>query len=263
MVRPTTSLCEARFSVSRRRGRRGYRKIAIGTKIGARFSLALALLRVISTGSHPSTMKPSETEGLVGQSNPVRFVLNDIARLLKNAEIGQDALVNIVLGTILALIVLILAGILITRNITKPHNEISGTSEEIVSGERNVLMSAIDRADEIGALVQTFSRMSQSLASEIVAATTQIASGAGVKQSKESVESIRILAASVAEAAQEAAQIAASAQQQLVGIDQVAFAIKNHRRASMQNVASTKKPERAVRDLHELGKRLKQLTDHC
>jgi methyl-accepting chemotaxis protein len=82
---------------------------------------------------------------------------------------------------------------------------------------------------------------------------------AGVKQSAEAGESIRVLAESIVEAAQAATQIAASSQQQLVGMDQVALAMENIKQASAQNVAGTKQAETAAQGLHELGQKLKQL----
>ena len=85
---------------------------------------------------------------------------------------------------------------------------------------------------------------------------------AGVKQSKETDESIRLLMESIAEAAQAATQIAASSQQQMVGTDQVASAMENIRLASTQNVASTKQAETSAQNLHDLGLRLKQLIEH-
>ena len=84
---------------------------------------------------------------------------------------------------------------------------------------------------------------------------------AGVKQSAEANESIRQLADSVGEAAQAATQIAASSQQQMVGMDQVAMAMENIKQASVQNVAGTKQAESAAQNLHDLGQRLKQLAD--
>ncbi|MDP1683002.1 MAG: methyl-accepting chemotaxis protein [Burkholderiales bacterium] len=82
---------------------------------------------------------------------------------------------------------------------------------------------------------------------------------AGVKQTGETGESIRLLAESIHEAAQAATQIAASSQQQMVGMDQVAQAMENIKQASVQNVAGTKQAEVAAQGLHELGVRLKQL----
>jgi methyl-accepting chemotaxis protein len=84
---------------------------------------------------------------------------------------------------------------------------------------------------------------------------------AGVKQSSETGDSIRVLAESIGEAAQAATQIAASAQQQLVGMDQVALAMENIKQASAQNVASTKQAETAAQNLHHLGQKLKQLVE--
>jgi methyl-accepting chemotaxis protein len=82
---------------------------------------------------------------------------------------------------------------------------------------------------------------------------------AGVTQSTGAGEAIRTLADSIAEATQAATQIAASSQQQLVGMDQVALAMENIKQASAQNVASTRQAEAAAQNLHELGQKLKQL----
>jgi len=96
-----------------------------------------------------------------------------------------------------------------------------------------------------------------------VMATEQVnkAVEAGVKQSTEAGESIRLLAESVAEAAQAAIQIAASSQQQMVGMDQVAAAMENIKQATVQNVSGTRQAEVAAQNLHELGQKLKQLTE--
>ena len=84
---------------------------------------------------------------------------------------------------------------------------------------------------------------------------------AGVKQSTDAGESIRLLAESITEAAQAATQIAASSQQQMAGMDQVALAMQSIKQASVQNVAGTKQAEAAAQGLHELGQRLKQLVE--
>jgi methyl-accepting chemotaxis protein len=84
---------------------------------------------------------------------------------------------------------------------------------------------------------------------------------AGVKQSTEAGESIRLLADGIIESARTAMQIAASSQQQLIGTDQVAIAMENIREASLQNVAGTKQAEAAAQSLHELGQRLKRLVE--
>ncbi|MGC2423548.1 MAG: methyl-accepting chemotaxis protein [Nitrospirota bacterium] len=83
----------------------------------------------------------------------------------------------------------------------------------------------------------------------------------GVRQSAQAGESIKALESSIAEAAQAGMQIAASSQQQLVGMEQVITAMNNIKLASEQNVAGTRQTETAARGLHELGQKLKQLVD--
>jgi methyl-accepting chemotaxis protein len=84
---------------------------------------------------------------------------------------------------------------------------------------------------------------------------------AGTRQSELAGGAIQALAGSVNEAAQAAVQIAASSQQQLVGVDQVAGAMESIKQASSQNVAGAKQLETAARNLSELGQRLKQMVD--
>ncbi len=81
---------------------------------------------------------------------------------------------------------------------------------------------------------------------------------AGVQQAGQASESIQALSNSVNEASQAATQIAASSQQQLVGVDQVASAMENIKQASVQNVASAKQLEAAAHNLNDLGHKLKQ-----
>jgi methyl-accepting chemotaxis protein len=83
----------------------------------------------------------------------------------------------------------------------------------------------------------------------------------GERQTGAAGESIHALAGSVGEAAQAATQIAASSQQQLVGVDQVARAMENIKLASTQNVASAKQLEVSARNLNELGHRLKEMIE--
>jgi methyl-accepting chemotaxis protein len=84
----------------------------------------------------------------------------------------------------------------------------------------------------------------------------------GNRQAEVAGESIQALAGIVSEAAQAATQIAASSQQQLVGMDQVAGAMENIKQASTQNVASARQLENAARNLGELGNRLKALVEN-
>jgi methyl-accepting chemotaxis protein len=82
---------------------------------------------------------------------------------------------------------------------------------------------------------------------------------AGVAQSVEAGGSIRLLAKSMAEAAQAVAQIAASSQQQALGMDQVVVAVESIKEASNQNVTSMNQVEKGMEHLLELGQRLQQI----
>ncbi len=82
---------------------------------------------------------------------------------------------------------------------------------------------------------------------------------AGARDAEVAGGAIRALSNNVSEAAQAALQIAASSQQQLVGVDQVAGAMENIKEASAQNVISATQLEATARSLNELGHRLKQM----
>jgi methyl-accepting chemotaxis protein len=81
----------------------------------------------------------------------------------------------------------------------------------------------------------------------------------GVKLSTQAGESIDILAESVTEVTNAGIQIAASSQQQLIGMDQVVSAMENIRESSLQTASSTKQTEKAAHDLHNLGQRLQEI----
>jgi PAS domain S-box-containing protein len=83
----------------------------------------------------------------------------------------------------------------------------------------------------------------------------------GVRLSSEVGETIRVLTQSIEEATRAATQIAVSAQQQLVGMDQTVVAIKGISQASLQNVTSAGLAETAAQNLHMLGQKLKQLVE--
>jgi len=121
--------------------------------------------------------------------------------------------------------------------------------------------SLAEQSKQATAQVRTILGDIQKATSTAVLATEQGSKAvqAGVKQTGETGEAIRLLADSVAEAAQAATQIAASSQQQMVGMDQVALAMENIKQASVQNVSGTKQAEVAAQSLHELGQKLQQL----
>jgi methyl-accepting chemotaxis protein len=81
----------------------------------------------------------------------------------------------------------------------------------------------------------------------------------GVRLSTQAGEAIDVLAQSVTESTNAAIQIAASSQQQLIGMDQVVSAMENIREAALQMASSTKQTEKSAHDLHNLGSRLQEI----
>ena len=81
----------------------------------------------------------------------------------------------------------------------------------------------------------------------------------GLKLSTTAGEAIDVLSESITEAAQATIQIAASSQQQLVGMDQIVTAMESIKEASVQTAASTKQSETSVTELHKLGEKLQEL----
>jgi methyl-accepting chemotaxis protein len=84
---------------------------------------------------------------------------------------------------------------------------------------------------------------------------------AGVKQSAQAGEAIRILAESSNEAIQASTQIVASSQQQVVGMDQIGVAMQKINQAGTETAVSMVQSEKAAKNLHELGQKLKDLVE--
>jgi methyl-accepting chemotaxis protein len=84
---------------------------------------------------------------------------------------------------------------------------------------------------------------------------------AGVRQSAQAGEAIRVLAEGIGEAAQASTQIAASSQQQVVGMDQIGTAMENINQAGAETAASMRQMETAATNMHELGEKLKGLVE--
>ena len=81
----------------------------------------------------------------------------------------------------------------------------------------------------------------------------------GYERARSSGEAIRSLSDSIEQSSEMALQIAATSQQQLIGMDQVASAMENIRQASQDNVGGTRQVDLAARNLHQLGLKLKGL----
>jgi methyl-accepting chemotaxis protein len=83
----------------------------------------------------------------------------------------------------------------------------------------------------------------------------------GIKQTAKTGESIDQLYESIKDGSQAAIQIAASSQQQLAGMDQVAMAMESIKQASNQNVESMDQLKGSAENLQELGQKLKAMVE--
>lgn len=120
------------------------------------------------------------------------------------------------------------------------------------------MKSLAEQSRQATAQVRTILGETQKATSSAVMATEQgsRAVALGVKQTQEAGETIRLLSDSIGDAARAATQIAASSQQQMVGMDQVAQAMDSIKLASQQNVGSTRQAELAAHNLSESGQKM-------
>ncbi|MFZ2411497.1 MAG: methyl-accepting chemotaxis protein [Candidatus Methanoperedens sp.] len=135
-----------------------------------------------------------------------------------------------------------------------------GKGFAVVAGE---IKSLAEQSKQATAQVRSILTDIQKATSAAVMATEQASKAvdAGVKQAAVAGEAIGNLAGTVMEASQAATQVAASSQQQLVGIDQISKAMENIKQATQQNVAGAKQAEKAAQDLNELGLKLKAMVE--
>ena len=125
------------------------------------------------------------------------------------------------------------------------------------------IRSLAEQSKQATTQVQLILNNIQKATSAAVMATEQgtKAVEAGVKQSSEAGHSIQSLTQNITDTAQAMTQIAASGQQQVIGMGQIADAMESIKQASVQNVDSSHQLESAAGNLQELGQRLKQLVD--
>ena len=98
------------------------------------------------------------------------------ARIEVEQADSRNAKFTIVFGTLAALVIAGMAGLLITRNIARPLKGLTDIAERITVGDLNFQVVLDQRSDEVGALTQAFERMSKSLRA-MAAAAEQIAAG--------------------------------------------------------------------------------------
>ncbi|MBW4593849.1 MAG: response regulator [Brasilonema angustatum HA4187-MV1] len=108
------------------------------------------------------------TENSKNSSNEIRRILLNIEREERNlleqrsrqTKAATDKVINtIIYGIPLAFLLLTLIGIYLTRNISKPLQELSKVTEKLAMGDLSVNTTADNRQDEIGTLAQAFNQM--------------------------------------------------------------------------------------------------------
>ncbi len=145
------------------------------------------------------------------QNNEGKKAMDEIRRIigqmqdiedqrLRDRDAETDASANntiwvIVGGAMLAALLVVAAGLFLSRNIAGPLREITAIAERIGSGDLTVSLASTERGDEVGILTRTFSRMVANLrqliqeiregtnvlgtaAGQIVTITAQVAAGA-------------------------------------------------------------------------------------
>jgi methyl-accepting chemotaxis protein len=83
---------------------------------------------------------------------------------------------TIVLGTLAALVVAGLAGLMLSRNIAGPLGNLTGVAERITVGDLSSAVAVTERSDEVGVLARAFERMTLALRA-MAGAAEQIAAG--------------------------------------------------------------------------------------
>ncbi|EHQ36104.1 methyl-accepting chemotaxis protein [Methanoplanus limicola] len=74
-------------------------------------------------------------------------------------------------------------------------------------------------------------------------------------------EAIEVLANSIADSSKASIESASSIEEQVAGMDQISLAMVNIRDAAQKNLEITRQAEKTAEDLHELGIRLKNITE--
>ena len=119
-----------------------------------------AAKQVVLTDKGKSTM--DDIRKVVGDMETEENGLLDKRTADSNTSVEQTH-ATITYGTLSTILLLALIGFWITRNISKPLNEISDIAEKIAVGDLNVTVPTMDRGDEVGTLSRIFTRMTRSL----------------------------------------------------------------------------------------------------
>ena len=217
-----------------------------------------AALRLVRTGKGEKVM--GDIRGVVGEmEKEERTRLT--ARSADAQSSARAATLTILIGTLAAVLVLSLAGLVITRDIANPLAEISATADRIAAGDVSVSIASSTRPDEVGVLIRAFSRMADSL-NAMAGAAGKIAAGdlrAKVQPKSDKdvlgnafalmvenlraltsdiTEGVNVLGASASEIVASTTQLAASASESAVAVSETTTTVEEVRQTAQ--VASQK-----------------------
>jgi len=265
------------------------------TVLSSSASEILAATMQLSAGAAETATAVSETTTTVEEvkqtalvtSQKARYVSDNAEKAMQAAKIGREAVGDIVASVnhIQEQIESIAETIVKLSEQGHAIGEIVATVTDVAEQVNLLSVNAAIEAAKAGEQGKGFTVVAQeikSLAEQSKQATAQVrtilndiqrgisaavmvteqgskAADAGVKQAADSGQSIKILADSMSEATQAAAQIAASSQQQTAGMDQVASAMENINKASTESASSSKQVESSARDLSNLSRKLQDL----
>ena len=123
--------------------------------------------------------KGKNTMDLVRKSlGEITAAENDLLakRSVEERDLATSAKETIIVGNLVALVLFLLVGFVLTRNISAPLREISGAAQAMAAGDLAVSVPTNARRDEVGALTQSFTQMTESLR-RMAVASDRIAGG--------------------------------------------------------------------------------------
>ncbi|HEU5124411.1 MAG TPA: CHASE3 domain-containing protein [Verrucomicrobiae bacterium] len=237
------------------RHRLAFAKETIDTRRTNNFESALALVK---SGKGQADMV--QIRNIVGEMETEGNQLLDQRTAQADADAVRAKWV-IVIGTLTALLLSALAGIVITRNIAGPLQDLTKIANRITLGDLEVKVAVGERDDEVGVLAQTFARMVEFLRS-MAEAAEKIAAGelrATVKpqspndvlgnafvrmtenlreQTRGMVESAGVLGSSASEIVASTSQLSSSASESATAVSETTTTVEEVRQTAQ--VASQK-----------------------
>jgi len=158
---------------------------ALGPLIADKFDELRETIDLRKNKGFEAALKVVLTDRGKQKMDEIRKVIGDMTdeenQLLKQRSGDEQARarsteLTIVFGTLIAIVLLSLAGFFISRNISTPLREVSNVAEKIASGDLTSDVSIDTRRDEVGVLARAFAQMTQSLR-ETARAAERIAAG--------------------------------------------------------------------------------------